>query len=105
MSSTHIYVNASTRWTNWCGAAVAEPRRVLAPRTRDEIAAIVKAAHAEGRAVKAAGSGHSFTDVAAAADMLLRLDRLDAAPVVDAETGDVTVPAGVPLRELNRILA
>lgn len=105
MSGTHVNVKKSIRWVNWSGTASATPRRVAAPRSREAVAALVAEARAAGRTVKAVGSGHSFTDVAAADDVLLRMDRYVRRPVIDADAGTVTVSAGTPLHVLNRLLA
>lgn len=69
------------------------------------IARTVEQAAAAGRTVKVAGSGHSFTSAAVTDGTLLHLDRLDRLLEADAETGVVTVQAGMPLHVLNRTLA
>nr|WP_244409101.1 D-arabinono-1,4-lactone oxidase [Stackebrandtia nassauensis] len=94
-----------TRWTNWAGTAKTTPRRVLSPTGPDDIAKLVSEAAGRGGRLKAAGSGHSFTGIAVADDILLRLDGYRPEPVVDRETSRVTVPAGITLRELNPLLA
>ena len=45
-------------WQNWSGHESCEPRVKAAPRTIEDIAALIR--DAEGP-VRAAGSGHSFT--------------------------------------------
>ncbi|MFD6367769.1 FAD-binding protein, partial [Streptomyces roseolus] len=92
-------------WRNWAGNEEARPRRVLRPASTEDVAAAVREAVRDGLRVKAVGSGHSFSGVAVAPGVQLRLDRLDAAVSVDAETGLVTVGAGMPLWKLNPLLA
>ncbi|MEJ7755330.1 MAG: D-arabinono-1,4-lactone oxidase [Nocardioidaceae bacterium] len=70
-----------------------------------DVARTVEQAAAAGRTVKVAGSGHSFTSAAVTDGTLLHLDRLDRLLEADAETGVVTVQAGMPLHVLNRTLA
>jgi FAD-linked oxidoreductase len=50
------------------------------------------------------GTGHSFTGAAVAEGVLLRPTALTAIRSVDTATGLVTVEAGLPLHELNRVL-
>ena len=49
--------------SNWARNQTWSPAEVLHPRSTDEVADIVRAAHAAGRRVKAIGGGHSFTAV------------------------------------------
>src|ERR1017187_7867784 len=51
----------SPAWQNWAGNQSARPRRVITPRSADEVAEAVTAAGAEGLRVRMTGSGHSFT--------------------------------------------
>ncbi|GAA3864747.1 D-arabinono-1,4-lactone oxidase [Streptomyces sedi] len=92
-------------WRNWSGTASARPVRVERPRTVDELRAVVRRAAAEGLRVKAVGSGHSFTGIAVAEGVLVRMDALDAPLRIDPRSGLVTVEAGIPLHRLNAVLA
>lgn len=94
----------STTWVNWGRSAIAHPSAVLRPTSTEEVAEIVREAAAVGRRVKAVGSGHSFTAIAATDGVMLRLDRLDRVVRADAATGLVTVQGGIRLRELNAVL-
>ncbi|MFI9274734.1 D-arabinono-1,4-lactone oxidase [Kitasatospora sp. NPDC052896] len=94
------------RWSNWAGNQSAEPSRVVAPASTEELAAVVRQAAEEGRTVKAVGSGHSFTAIASAGDgVLVRPDGLTAVRELDRAAGTVTVESGLPLARLNRVLA
>ncbi|MFI8961944.1 D-arabinono-1,4-lactone oxidase [Streptomyces sp. NPDC053493] len=92
-------------WRNWAGNEEARPRRIRRPADTEAVAEAVKAAVRDGLRVKAVGSGHSFSAVAVAPDVQLRLDGLDALHAVDPGTGLVTVGAGMPLWKLNPLLA
>ena len=94
-----------TSWSNWGGNQTAEPQAVERPRDVEDVALLVKRAAAEGRRVKAVGSGHSFTAAAATDGVLVRLDRLVGVREVDHGAALVTVHGGTPLHELNRLLA
>lgn len=93
----------SPRWRNWAGNQQSLAADVLTPGTIDEVSALVKAANATGRRLKAVGSGHSFTGIAVAEDQRVALHRL--ASPVSVENDLVTVQAGMPLHRLNHLLA
>jgi len=92
-------------WRNWAGNVTARPTRSVAPANTEELAAAIRTAAADGLTVKAAGTGHSFTPVAATEGLLIRPERLTGVRTVDREAGTVTVAAGTPLKHLNATLA
>ncbi|MFF3275273.1 D-arabinono-1,4-lactone oxidase [Streptomyces chrestomyceticus] len=92
-------------WRNWAGTVAVEPVRSVSPASTGELAAAVRAAAADGLTVKAAGTGHSFTAVAATDGLLIRPERLTGIREVDRAAGTVTVAAGTTLQQLNRALA
>jgi FAD-linked oxidoreductase len=94
----------SPAWQNWAGNQAARPRRVLTPRSAEEVAATVRQAAAEGLAVRMAGSGHSFTPAAVTDGVLLLPHGMTRVRSVDAGAGLVTVEAGCPLHLLNAVL-
>ena len=55
--------------------------------------------------MKIVGTGHSFTPIAAAEDVLLRPDALSGITSIDHDAMTVTALAGTPLHELNHQLA
>ncbi len=105
MSSTVGSPLGSPRWRNWAGNQQAVAAAVLAPASVDDVAALVKEANATGRRLKAVGSGHSFTAIAATDDQRLHLHRLAGLISVDRGTRLVTVQAGMPMHVLNTLLA
>ena len=88
-------------WRNWAGDQQCVPAAVEQPRNVDELRRIVERARIAGSRVRAAGSGHSFTDIACTDGVMLRLDRLNRVLDADRESGLVKVEAGIGLRELN----
>jgi L-gulono-1,4-lactone dehydrogenase len=92
-------------WANWAGDQRCRPARIVAPRSREELAEAVGAAAADGGKVKVTGSGHSFTEAAMTDATMLRLDALRGVFDVDRGSGLVRVGAGTVLRELNEELA
>jgi L-gulono-1,4-lactone dehydrogenase len=92
-------------WRNWAGNVTAAPARTVAPASVDELAAEVRRAAAEGLTVKAVGAGHSFTSTAATRGVQVRPEALTAIRDIDRAAGTVTAEAGVPLSQLNAVLA
>lgn len=94
-------------WTNWSGLESATGLEVHSPSRAQEVATLVERARAQGRTVKAAGTGHSFTAIArpehvhllpTAMTGVLAVDRTDPAAMT------VTAAAGTPLKVLNAAL-
>ena len=61
------------QWSNWAGDQRCEPAVIERPRNRDELVDAIGRAAAAGRSVRAAGSGHSFTDIACTDGTMLLL--------------------------------
>ncbi|MEV8045494.1 D-arabinono-1,4-lactone oxidase [Streptomyces griseoluteus] len=92
-------------WRNWGGNVTARPARQVTPASVGELAAEVRAAAERGQRVKAVGTGHSFTSVAATDGVLIRPDLLTGIRAIDRAAMTVTVEAGTPLKRLNAALA
>jgi L-gulono-1,4-lactone dehydrogenase len=92
-------------WRNWAGTATAAPVRWCRPWSEAEIAAAVKDAGTAGLTVRALGSGHSFTAVAATSGVALDLSGWTGITAADTRTGLVTARSGTPLRALNAELS
>lgn len=86
-------------WKNWPGDQRCAPERIEQPAGEDELAGLVAGA----RHVKVAGSGHSFTDIACTDGLMLDLSRMNR--VLRVEGDEVTVEAGITIRELGPALA
>jgi FAD-linked oxidoreductase len=97
-------VTTPTTWQNWSGRVRSAPERIAVPADTAHVAATVKSAVQDGLRVKAVGSGHSFSEIAAADGVQVRLDRLGRLVDVDAESGLVTVGSGIPLHRLTPLL-
>jgi len=91
----------SGTWHNWAGNVTVSPVRRLRPGSAAEIAGAVTAAGRDGLTVRAVGTGHSFTPVAAAPGVLLDLSGWTGVVAADTRTGLVTVRSGTRLRDLN----
>ena len=86
-------------WTNWAREQRCAPERIERPRSEEELARVVAGA----ARVKPAGSGHSFTDIACTDGVMIDLSGMNR--VLGVEGEDVTVEAGITLRELGEQLA
>ncbi|MEV7433181.1 D-arabinono-1,4-lactone oxidase [Streptomyces griseoviridis] len=92
-------------WRNWGGTVAARPTREVTPASVEELAAAVRGAAEDGLTVKAVGSGHSFTSIAATDGVLIRPQLLTGIRDIDRDNMTVTVEAGTPLKRLNLALA
>jgi FAD-linked oxidoreductase len=92
-------------WRNWAGTATSTPARWVRPSGVDAIRAAVKDAERDGLTVRAVGSGHSFTSIAATDGVALDLSDWQGIAGVeraaDGDAGLVTVRGGTTLRRLN----
>nr|WP_222132153.1 D-arabinono-1,4-lactone oxidase [Pseudonocardia sp. C8] len=89
-------------WRNWAGNQRTHPVRTVRARDTGEVADAVRAAALTGLRVKALGSGHSFTGIGVPDGVAIRPPADPAGIRLDGDR--VHVPAGVPLRVLNRRL-
>ncbi|MER6222672.1 D-arabinono-1,4-lactone oxidase [Streptomyces sp900105755] len=103
MSSTAS--GKSGTWRNWGGNVTVRPAREVVPASVDELAAAVRQAAEDGLKVKAVGSGHSFTAIAATDGVTVRPQLLTGIRTIDRKAMTVTVEAGTPLKRLNMALA
>jgi FAD-linked oxidoreductase len=91
-------------WTNWSTLQRATPTRIETPWTSAELHRIVQQAVAQGRRIKAVGSGHSFTGIALTDDILVDLSHYTGIVAVDPECQQVTVRSGTTLEQLAELL-
>jgi L-gulonolactone oxidase len=88
-------------WTNWAGTVQCDVE-VARPASIADLQQVV--ADANGRHVKAIGSGHSFTAIGATDGIQISPDGLQGVVRADVTSGLVTVLAGTRLRDLNETL-
>jgi L-gulonolactone oxidase len=86
-------------WSNWARDQRCAPERIERPADEAEL---VRAVAGAAR-VKVAGAGHSFTDIACTDGVMVDLSRMNR--VLDVEGDEVTVQAGITIRELGPALA
>lgn len=92
-------------WKNW--AQNQQCRVTLAtPHTINELRAIIQKAKEERKKVHAIGSGHSWSNIVCVQDgYLINTDNLDKIISTDMKKKQVTVQAGIKLKDLNAYLA
>ncbi|TMQ28596.1 MAG: FAD-binding protein [Deltaproteobacteria bacterium] len=88
------------RWHNWSGSVAARPASIAAPRSEDELAALVRRA---GK-LRVVGAGHSFTPLCATDGTLIQLADLDSPVELAADGASAWVPAGWSLRRIAAAL-
>jgi L-gulono-1,4-lactone dehydrogenase len=94
---------AGETWSNWTGDQRCAPVAIVRPADEAELAAAVRDAVARGQTVRAAGSGHSFTDIACTDGVLIDIGRMQR--VLEHDSDRVTVEAGITLNRLGAELA
>jgi len=95
---------AGGEWRNWAGDQACRPAAVERPGSAAEVAEAIERARTAGRGVRAAGSGHSFTDAALTGGTLISLDRMRRILEVDRASGLARIEAGISLRECSEAL-
>jgi FAD-linked oxidoreductase len=86
------------KWSNWSGGVVCKPKRIVTPKDEVEIAATIRTAP---DTVRAPGTGHSFTPVAASDGTLLDMKHFNGMKGFDHDRMIATVGAGTPLWEVG----
>ena len=94
----------TTRWSNWAGNQQTGSVLVSKPQTESELQQVVQNAQTSGRRVKVVGSGHSFTAIAVAEEVLVDLSKYDEILAIDKINQTVTVQSGIQLSKLNQAL-
>lgn len=108
LSSHNMQVNdfglEHAHWRNWVGNQSCIRAERGAPRSEDELCAMIAGATARGLNVRVAGSGHSFTPVALTSGLHLTLSGMKGVRAIDHDRRRVTATAGTTINELVRVL-
>lgn len=104
MNASPLLVDPVTPWRNWGRSESATPAFRARPTSVDEVVAVVRAARERGLTIKAVGSGHSFTDVAATIGVMVDVSAIEGLIAVDAERHRATLGAGTRLHRLPALL-
>lgn len=91
-------------WRNWGRNVSARPAEIARPDSVEQVREIVLRAGRHGLAIKAIGSGHSFTPIASTDGIQVRLGESSGLLSTDRATGRVRAWAGTTLHALNHLL-
>jgi FAD/FMN-containing dehydrogenase len=91
-------------FTNWSGNVRFTPSRTEAPRDADDVRDLVRRAREEGKHVRVAGSGHSFTPLLETDGVLVSTEHLHGVVGVDHDRMEATIQAGTEIGELGPTL-
>ncbi|KAG8908848.1 D-arabinono-1,4-lactone oxidase [Tulasnella sp. 403] len=92
-------------FANWAGTYKCNPRRTFAPTSSDQLPYIFELARRLGTTVRAAGAGHSPSDLACTNGFMVRTDALDRVLEVNIDDEYVVVEGGTSLNKLHQVLA
>jgi FAD/FMN-containing dehydrogenase len=93
-----------TTWTNWAGNQSCAPARILRPVDEVELADAVRTAAGQGVAVRALGTGHSFSPIISTDGLLLDMSALAGVVSVDRDRSTVTVLPGTTVEMFGQPL-
>lgn len=92
-------------WKNWSGYVECPQTPLLTPDSGAQLARVLADAARDGKAVRMAGAGHSFSPLVASDGVIVSLDKLQGVIDVDMRTRVARVHAGTRLYALGAALA
>lgn len=92
------------KFKNWAGNVTGTAENYFQPSGESEIIQIVKNAVAKNKKIKLVGAAHSWSALALPTHYLINLDNYSKVLNIDKEKKQVTVQAGIRLKNLNVIL-
>ncbi|MDX2075986.1 MAG: D-arabinono-1,4-lactone oxidase [bacterium] len=91
-------------WRNWSRSVSCEPSAFYAPTSQDDLIRLVKSAGRDGKKIRVAGSGHSFTPLVASNDILISLQNYGGLLNVDKVNQTATLKAGTTIKQAGELL-
>ncbi|KAF9264584.1 gulonolactone oxidase Lgo1 [Marasmius fiardii PR-910] len=95
------HTSRDATFTNWAQTFGCKPLLVFEPEDEYQCELILELARREGKVVRAAGIGHSPSDLVCTTEFLLRTKKLNRVLKVDAEKKRVTAQGGITLSDLH----
>lgn len=89
---------------NWDYSLHCEPKSYCEPRSEAEVVDIVKQTYVRGGVIRAVGAGHSWSPLVPTSDTLISLRKLKTAITVDTAKMLATVPAGMRIKDVIKVL-
>ncbi|XP_072842189.2 L-gulonolactone oxidase [Pogona vitticeps] len=96
-----VHGQGGVRFQNWAKTYGSSPELYFQPATVDEVKEILALARQKNKKVKVVGGGHSPSDIACTDDFMVQMGKMNKILTVDKEKKQVTVEAGILLRDLN----
>lgn len=90
-----------TRFNNWGRAFYCTPLAIFEPESLFQCKLVLELARREGKTVRAAGVGHSPSDLACTSGYMVRLTKMNRLIQVDYEKRYALVEAGITLHDLH----
>ncbi|CAG8514997.1 11812_t:CDS:2 [Ambispora gerdemannii] len=93
-------------WSNWAGTVTNNPQYIFRPNTVDDLKDIVKNAKVNGKKVRCAAHGHSWSSLSATKDYLVIVNNLTKVTVQkNVKYGwTVTAEAGASVKQIDEVL-
>jgi L-gulonolactone oxidase len=91
-------------FNNWDYTLHCEPKLYCEPRSEVEVVDLVKQTYARGGVVRAFGAGHSWSPLVPTSDTLISLRKLKTPVTVDTAQMRATVPAGMRIKNVIKVL-
>ncbi|KAG8997506.1 D-arabinono-1,4-lactone oxidase [Tulasnella sp. JGI-2019a] len=92
-------------FANWAGTYKCRPQRTFMPTDSHQLPYIFELARRERTTVRAAGAGHSPSDLACTSGFMVRTDALDRVLEINVAEEYVIVEGGISLHKLHAVLA
>ncbi len=92
------------KFKNWAGNVTGDAERYFQPTNENEIIELVKDAVAKDKKIKLVGAAHSWSALALPTHYLINLDKYSKVINIDKEKKQITIQAGIRLKNLNVIL-
>jgi len=93
------------KWHNWAGNIVFEPEKILYPKNVEDLKGYVKKAKSEGKKIRCAAEGHSWSSLSVTSDYLVVFDKLKKIDVERRNDGwVVNAEAGASIAEIDIVL-
>uniref|UniRef100_A0A0W0G1U4 D-arabinono-1,4-lactone oxidase n=1 Tax=Moniliophthora roreri TaxID=221103 RepID=A0A0W0G1U4_MONRR len=93
--------SSDSRFNNWARTFFCKPLIVFEPENESQCEIILEIARREGKVVRAAGVGHSPSDLACTNEFMIRTRKLNRILKVDVEKRRVLAEGGITLSDLH----
>jgi len=89
---------------NWAKNVQCAPSEILTPESDTEIIDIINQSAAEGKKLRIAGNGHSFTPLNCTDKTMINLDNFQGLNAMDTNLNTASAKAGTSIKKLNHLL-